>query len=132
MYQKPYLVEYPKIGNTMQGYISVSEKDNLPFEVKRVYWTYYTPENISRGGHAHHRLEQVLIAVAGKIIVETEMPGGIKDRFILESPNVGLFMPIYCWHTMQYTHNAVQICIANMAYEESDYIRDYSEFKLLK
>jgi len=60
------------------------------------------------------------------------MPGGIKDRFILESPNVGLFMPIYCWHTMQYTHNAVQICIANMAYEESDYIRDYSEFKLLK
>jgi hypothetical protein len=32
---------------------------------------------------------------------------------------------------MQYSHNSVQMCIANMAYEESDYIRDYEEFKKL-
>lgn len=132
MYTQPYLIHFPRIGNTMQGYISVCENDTMPFPVKRVYWTYYTPESLQRGGHAHYELEQILVAVSGKIIVETEMPGDVKERFILESPNVGLYLPKFSWHTMLYTHNAVQMCIANIAYEESDYIRDYNQFKQLK
>jgi hypothetical protein len=132
MYKQPYLIEFPRLGNTMEGYISVAENNTLPLSTNRVYWTYYTPESIRRGGHAHHQLEQILVAVSGKIIVETEMPGGVKERFILESPNVGLYMPIYCWHIMQYTHSSVQMCIANMVYDEKDYIRDYNEFKLIK
>lgn len=129
MYTKPYIIEFPKIGNSQLGYISVAEDKNLPFEVKRIYWTYYTPENVVRGGHAHYNLQQILIAVSGKIIVSTEMPGGEKDRFILETPNVGVFMPKFCWHIMQYSHNSAQMCIANMIYEEKDYIRDYDTFK---
>jgi hypothetical protein len=131
IYEKPRLIDFPKIGTTIEGYISVAEKDTLPFEVKRVYWTYFTPENIQRGGHAHLRLNQILVAVAGKIIVTTEMPGEPEQRFILETADKGLFIPKYCWRTMQYSHNAVQMCIANMAYEVSDYIRDYEEFKKL-
>lgn len=115
----------------MEGYISLAEKDSLPFEVKRIYWTYFTPESVKRGGHAHLRLNQILVAVAGKIIVTTQMPGEKEERFILETANQGLFIPEFCWRTMQYTHNAVQMCIANMEYEESDYIRDYEEFKKL-
>ncbi len=132
MYKDPYLIKFPRIGNTMIGYISVSEKETLPFAVERIYWTYYTPESISRGGHAHHVLEQILVAVSGKIIVDTEMPGGKKERFILETPDLGLFLPKYCWHEMRYTHNSVQMCIANVAYDESDYIRDYNQFKMVK
>jgi hypothetical protein len=131
MYKKPFLIDFPKVGNSVQGYISVAENNNLPFEVNRVYWTYYTPESVHRGGHAHHKLEQILVAVSGKIIVHTEIPGGIKDTFILESPQIGLLLPIYCWHNMQYSHNAVQMCIANIAYDEKDYIRDYQEFLAL-
>jgi hypothetical protein len=125
------MISFPKIGKTVEGYISVAEKGLLPFEVKRIYWTYFTPESVSRGGHAHHELEQILIAVAGKIIVTTEMPGMEEQRFILETADEGIFLPKYCWHKMQYTHNAVQVCIANMPYEESDYIRNYEEFKKL-
>ncbi len=109
----------------------MAENDTLPFEVKRVYWTYFTPESIKRGGHAHHHLEQILVAVAGKIIVTTQMPGEKKQHFILETADQGIFLPTYCWHIMQYSHNSVQMCIASMAYEESDYIRDYEEFKRL-
>lgn len=130
--EHPRLIDFPKIGKTMEGYISVAEKNFLPFEVKRVYWTYFTPESISRGGHAHHHLEQILVAVAGKIIVTTQMPGEEEQRFILETASQGIFLPKYCWHKMKYSHNAVQMCIANMAYEENDYIRDYQEFKKLK
>jgi hypothetical protein len=126
--QHPRIVEFPKIGDSVQGYISIAEKDNLPFDVKRIYWTYYTPESVERGGHAHYELQQILLAVAGRIIVNIEMPGGEKQEFILETPNKGLFIPKMAWRTMKYTHNAVQVCIASMAFAESDYIRDYETY----
>ncbi|MBS1573210.1 MAG: FdtA/QdtA family cupin domain-containing protein [Bacteroidetes bacterium] len=125
---EPYLLEFSKIGASNLGYISVAEKQNLPFEVKRIYWTYFTPEDVQRGGHAHYELEQILIAVAGKIIIKTEMLDGKKQEFILEKPNIGLYIPQMCWRQMQYTHNAVQMCIASMEYAESDYIREYQEY----
>lgn len=129
---EPKIIQFPKIGNSSLGYISIAENETLPISVKRIYWTYFTPEDIERGGHAHHDLEQILIAVAGKITVNTEMPGGLKNTFVLESPNQGVYLPKYSWHIMQYSHNAVQMCIASMVYEEKDYIRDYKEFKKVK
>ena len=56
IYQQPYLIEFPKIGKTIEGYISVAENDTLPFEVKRVYWTYFTPESIRRYYRADRHL----------------------------------------------------------------------------
>ena len=58
----PCIIEFPKIGNSGLGYISVCEKTTLPFVVKRIYWTYFTPEDVTRGGHAHYELEQILLA----------------------------------------------------------------------
>lgn len=129
MHLKPYIIEFPKIGNSQLGYISVAENDNLPFEVKRIYWTYYTPESVERGGHAHYELEQILVAAAGKIIVNIETLDGIIDEFILEKPHFGLYVPKNSWRTMKYTHNAIQMCFASNIYDEKDYIRDYAEFK---
>ena len=126
---KPYLIDFPKIGEPSLGYISVAEKNNLPFIPKRVYWTYFTPENIERGGHAHIELQQVLIAVSGSIKVIIETITGEKYNFNLNKPNLGLFIPKKVWRTMQYSHSAVQICIASTEYLESDYIRDYNLFK---
>lgn len=125
---KPYIIEFPKIGDSVQGYISVAEKTNLPFIVKRIYWTYFTPESVQRGGHAHYELEQILVAVAGNITINIELPDKQKMQFILDKPQNGLYIPKTTWRTMQYSHNAVQMCIASMAYEEKDYIRDYTDF----
>ena len=130
--KEPHIINFPKIGNPTLGYISLAENETLPFSVKRVYWTYFTPENVERGSHAHHQLEQILVAVAGKITVNTEMPDGSKNKFILDSPNQGVFLPKNSWHIMQYSHNAVQMCIASIAYDERDYVRDYNEFKRLQ
>lgn len=118
------------MGNAAEGYISVSEQGRLvPFDVKRNFWTYFTPESIVRGRHAHHQTEQVLIAVAGRIIVTTEMPDGTIDTFRLEDPNVGVYIPPNVWHTMQYSHTAVQLVFASSHYDEADYIRSYDDFR---
>lgn len=130
MQKKPYLIQFPKIGSSTVGYISVAEVQNLiPFDVKRVFWTYYTPESIVRGRHAHHYTEMVLVAVSGRIIVNTEMQNGEIETFVLERPDQGVYLPPYSWHTMQYSHTAVQMVLASTVYDEKDYIRDYKTFK---
>ena len=100
----------------------------MPFIPKRIYWTYYTPEDVERGGHAHFELEQVLIAVAGRVDLKVELVDGQVFDFCLDTPNKGIYIPKMSWRTMKYSHNAVQICIASMEYDEKDYIRDYEEF----
>ena len=128
----PTIINFPKIGESSFGYISIAEKENLPFEVNRIYWTFFTPEDVERGGHSHIKLEQILVAMAGTIIVKTEMPDGQKEEFRLDRPDKALLIPKLCWREMKYTHNAVQMCIASVVYDEKDYIRDYVEFKKIK
>ena len=125
----PYLINFPKIGSSQLGYISVAENENLPFTPKRIYWTYFTPEDVVRGYHAHFELEQILVAVAGKINVEIEMPDGKCFNFVLDNPHMGVFIPKMAWRKMRYSHNAVQMCIASLKYNEMDYIRKYEQFK---
>jgi WxcM-like, C-terminal len=129
---KPQLLTFPAIGDSAIGFISIAQaQKELPFELKRVFWTYYTPESVVRGRHAHVHTEMVLIALNGRIIVYTEMPNGDKETFVLERPTQGLYMPPLCWHTMQYTHTAVQLVLASSEYDEKDYIRKYEDFQKL-
>lgn len=125
----PHLIEFPKLGASEIGFISVTEQLKLiPFEIQRIFWTYYTPESIVRGRHAHFHTEQVLIAVAGRITVTTEMADGTVNVHRLEDPHVGLYIPPHAWHTMQYSHSAVQLVLASRLYDEQDYIRRYEQF----
>ncbi len=128
-YERPYLIDFRKIGETQIGYISVAENKLLPFQVQRIFWTYFTPESIVRGRHAHYETEQILVAVSGRIIVSVEDNDGKIDTFILDNPNIGLYIPPCVWHTMQYSHTAVQMALSSTEYSEKDYIRDYSTFK---
>jgi hypothetical protein len=127
---KPHIIRFGKIGEPGIGYISVGETaGTIPFEIKRVFWTYFTPEEVVRGRHAHHNTEMILIAVSGRIVVNTEMQDGSMDVFTLDRPDTGLYIPLKCWHTMQYSHNSVQMVLASSNYNESDYVRSYKEFK---
>lgn len=133
--KEPRIIQFKRIGKPSEGYLSIVESNadaDIPFEIKRNFWTYFTPEEVVRGRHAHYETEMVLIAMAGRIVVNTEMPDGSINVFILDKPDMGLYMPKLCWHTMQYSHNAVQLVIASTVYSEADYIRSYEDFKALQ
>ncbi|RZK32612.1 MAG: hypothetical protein EOO63_00845 [Hymenobacter sp.] len=72
---------------------------------------------------------QVLVAAAGRITVTTELADGTIKLFRLDDPKVGLYVPPHAWHTMQYSHSAVQLVMASANYSEEDYIRKYEDFK---
>lgn len=129
----PHLVHLPKLGDPTIGFISVAEVVGaVPFEIKRIFWTYSTPETSVRGKHAHYQTQQVLVAVTGRIDVLTELPNGQAQSFVLDQPDMGVYIPPYCWRTMQYSQAAVQLVLASSSYSEADYIRSYDEFKRLQ
>lgn len=131
--KEPHIITFKEIGTPNLGYISVAEvADNIPFDIQRVYWTYFTPNHVERGNHAHIALQQVILSVAGIIHFELENVEGEVFKFTLDEPNKGLFVPPGYWRKMRFSHNAVLLCMASLPYDEKDYIRNYQIFKTLE
>ena len=126
---RPRLIEFQQKGNDGEGFLSIATFETIPFTIKRVFWAYATPENVMRGHHAHKNTEMILVAVSGEITVNCEIKPGYKKQFLLNNPNIGLYIPVMCWHTMTYTQNTVQLVLVNTHYDEDDYIRDYYHFQ---
>lgn len=108
--------------------ISLEEYNDIPFEIKRVYFMYDTKEGVVRGHHAHKSLEQILVCIHGtcKILMDN---GKEKKIVHLEKPYEGLYIPNNIWREMyDFSEDAVLMCFASQVYDESDYIRNYDEF----
>ena len=131
--KEPNILKLESIGSSELGYITVAEwQKNIPFVIKRVYWTYYTPNQVTRGHHAHKKLEQCIFAVSGHIEFELINQSGEKFNFTLNNPDQGLYIPPMHWRTIKFSHSAVLLCLASEVFEQDDYIRDYNEFLNLK
>ncbi len=127
--QVPHLIDLQKIGEEEIGYISVAQAfSNVPFEIKRVYWTYNTPDSVERGNHAHKNSLQLLVCLSGKMKVSLESREGKIYEFILDDPNKGLFMPHYYWRKLKFYNKSISICLSSLDFDEDDYIRDYQNF----
>ncbi|HSZ25106.1 MAG TPA: FdtA/QdtA family cupin domain-containing protein [Cytophagaceae bacterium] len=127
--QEPCLIELQKIGEEEIGYISIAQTfANVPFEIKRVYWTYNTPESVERGNHAHIASKQLLICLSGKIQISLESKSRKIYEYVLDNPNVGLLIPHFYWRVLHYTKDAIGLCLSSSEYNEKDYIRDYHTF----
>lgn len=125
----PRKIVFERHGASAIGFLTAADDKNMPFTVKRVFWTYFTPERITRGRHAHKKTSVLVFAVTGKIIVTTENAKGVKQTFVLDKPNVGLLIPPMIWHTQRYSHTAIQVVLASRPYGEKEYIRDYKMYK---
>jgi len=129
---RPHLIEFPQFGDLSTGFLTLAVlQTDIPFAVRRVYWTCGTPPGVTRGRHAHYRTETVLVALSGRIIVSTEVPGGDLEEFTLDSPDTGLFLPPLCWRTMRYTESAVQLAFASNEYTDEDYICSLDDFRVM-
>lgn len=124
------IIDLPKIGDLEDGYISVIEiNDLLPFNPKRIYWIHGVKEETQRGGHYHHKLEQVIICISGKLKISLENTEGVKKTYILNKANKALYVPSGYWRDILFSENTILLCIASEKYDESDYIRNYYKFK---
>jgi len=118
-------------GDERGALVSLERESNIPFDIRRVYYIFDTKTGVTRGFHAHRKLKQVAIAVKGscRFILDD---GTERVSVILDNPAQGLLIDSFIWREMtDFTEDCVLMVIADMEYEESDYIRDYSAFKNL-
>jgi dTDP-4-dehydrorhamnose 3,5-epimerase-like enzyme len=121
------LIKFPVIEDT-RGNLAFIQNDILPFEFKRIYYLFDVPSNAFRGGHSHINQDEVLIALSGSFEV-TVNDGFQKKSFLLNKPNVGLYISTGIWRELQnFSSGAVCLVVASDVFEEADYIRDYDEF----
>ena len=63
------LVPIPQHGDA-RGQLAVVELGGaLPFVIRRAYWIHGTKPGVSRGFHAHKKLRQLCVCVAGSVKV---------------------------------------------------------------
>lgn len=127
--EKCRLIFFPKITD-VRGNLSFIEYNNqIPFEIKRVYYLYDVPSGATRGGHAHKALQQIIIALSGSFDVVLD-DGFERKSFFLNRPHYGLFIPPGVWRELEnFSSNSVALSLVSEVYDESDYIRDYDAFK---
>ena len=123
------IINFPKITDVRGNLSFIEENKHVPFEIKRVYYLYDVPSGATRGGHAHKKMEQVIIAMSGsfKVVVDD---GKSRKSFFLNRPQYGLYVSPAVWREMEnFSSNSIALVIASTIYDEGDYIRDYETFK---
>ena len=126
------LFKFRKIGSQSKeklGYLTpIEAHQEIPFEVKRLYYIYGVGAEETRGKHSHKKLHQVLICVNGSVDVKLENFFGVEN-YTLNDPSVGLYVGPDNWREMSnFRDNAVLLVLASEEYDPEDYIRDYDEF----
>ncbi|MBI2064483.1 MAG: FdtA/QdtA family cupin domain-containing protein [Candidatus Yanofskybacteria bacterium] len=102
----------------------------IPFDIKRIYFiNNFKDSSAVRGRHAHKKLRQVIICLGGSFDLLLD-DGRRRQILKMNDPSIGVLLGNYLWHEMDnFSGDCVILVLAGDHYKESDYIRDYNEFK---
>ena len=116
------------LGDHRGKLVAIEALSDIPFDIKRVFYIYGTQPDVPRGQHSHYQTKQYLIAVNGSCKVTLD-DGVQVSTYDLNQPNIGLLQDSLIWGMMHdFSEDCVLMVLASEHYDESDYIRDYSEF----
>lgn len=125
-------IEFPALGDERGSLVALEGNKSVPFEIKRVYYIFGTKNGVARGFHAHKKLQQIAICITGKCRMILD-DGKERNETWLDSPNKGLVIGDLVWREMHdFSDDCVLLVLASEHYDESDYIRDYSQFLKIK
>ena len=122
------LIDLPNLSDPRGGLVALESNQSIPFELKRIYYIFKTADKKARGFHAHKNLKQIAICLQGscKFVLDN---GYHQEEIILKSPLKGLLIESLMWREMHdFSEDCVLLVLASEHYDESDYIRDYSDF----
>ncbi len=122
------IITLPVVHNHKGRITVVENNQNIPFTVKRVYYLYDVPMEAERGGHAHHKLEQYIVAASGSFTFFLD-DGKEKREIFLNRPNKALHLVPGIWREMKnFSSGSICLVLASHKYDEADYIRNYQDF----
>ena len=128
MIEQCKLIEFPQQGDDRGHLVIVEGNQDIPFDIKRVFYIYGSDRNVIRGRHANYQSEFVLINVAGTSKVKVD-DGERQKVFHLDRPHIGIYIPKLVWKDMyDFSEDSVLLCLSNEHYNANEYIRDYDAY----
>lgn len=128
-----FLVSLPKITDPRGNLTFIEKGHGLPFEPKRVFWTFNVPSGASRGGHAYKSQSELIVAINGSFEVIIKNTDGTHQSYSLNRGDQGILLPPLTWRSMEsFSTNAMGLHLSDTHFNAADYIRDFDEFKTLK
>lgn len=125
------IIELPEMGDERGNLVVIEGNQDIPFEIKRVFYMYGTDSKMVRGSHANIKSEFVLINVAGKTKIKID--DGFSTAIVeLDKPRMGIYIPPMLWKDMyDFSEDSVLLVLSSEHYDDSEYIRDYDKYKKL-
>ena len=122
------LIPFPQLGDDLGSLVALEGGKTVPFVIQRVYYLFGTQLGVSRGFHAHHKLQQVAVCVTGRCRMLLD-DGQKREEVWLDSSTKGISLPPMVWHEMhEFSSDCVLLVLASEHYDEKDYIRNYEDF----
>ena len=122
------LLNFSEKGDDRGKLVIVEGNQDIPFEIKRLFYIYGSDKDVVRGKHANRESEFVLINVSGssKVMVTD---GKEKQIVELTKPRQGVYLPKMVWKEMyDFSPDSVLLVLASTHYDGNEYIRDYDEY----
>lgn len=101
---------------------------HVPFDIARVYYLHDVPFGAERGGHAHRKLQQAIIALSGRFVLRTHNGTDWSEREMMDPTEVVLIATMTWRELVNFSSGAVCLVLASHPYEAADYIRDFDAF----
>lgn len=123
------IIEFPKIADPRGNLTFLQNPDQIPFQIRRVFWTYDVPGGEKRGGHAYNQQHEVIIALSGSFDVRVINELGDETMFSLNRSYFGLYLPPTTWREMEnFSTNSLALHISSSIYDANDYVRNFDNF----
>ena len=124
------IIDFPKIHDPRGNLTFIEGIAHVPFDIKRIYYLYDVPGGAERGGHAHKKLHQVIIAISGSFDI-TISDGKLSKKFHLNRSYFGLYLCPMMWRELDnFSSGSVCLVLASEVYSESDYLRNFDQYRL--
>ena len=126
--EKCKVINFADLGDERGKLVVIEGSQDIPFDIKRVFYSYDIPGGEARGAHAHKECHQFLIAASGAY--EVLLDDGVNKRTVLlNRPFFGLHVPPGIWASEQaFSSGSICLVLASHKYDAADYIRDYNEY----
>jgi len=122
------MIDLPKISDTRGNLTFIESERHVSFKINRVYYLYDVPGGAERGGHAHIKLEEFIIAMSGSFDVILD-DGLDKRKFHLNRSYFGIYIPQMIWRELNnFSSGSVCMVLASEFFDEADYFRDYDKY----
>ena len=126
--EKCKVINFADLGDERGKLVVIEGSQDIPFDIKRVFYIYGSDKTVVRGEHANQKSEFVLINVAGKSKVR--ITDGNEEIIVeLNKPMMGVYIPKMIWKDMyDFSSDSVLLVLASTHYDGREYIRNYDDY----